>query len=236
MRIKGWILATTLIACGGGDESSAVDASAPPSDGNSNNGADASMADARIGPDAMPNQQMTFFATSVGTGAMGGNLGGLAGADAKCQNLATIGGAGTRTWRAYLSTGNTGPGPVGDARDRIGSGPWHNQKGEMVAADLTSLHQNGILGSLILDELGNAIPGNEHDILTGSNADGTLSDDYNTCSNWTDGTTEFQRTVGHSDSTVENGESWNSVHTGACDEASLNNHAGTGRIYCFAID
>jgi hypothetical protein len=188
------------------------------------------------GPDAQPNPAMSFFVTSTGSGAAGGNLGGLAGADAKCQNLATNGGAGTRTWRAYLSTGATGPGPIEDARDRIGAGPWSNQKGNVVAANLTALHTNGILGNLMFDELGDPVPGSEHDVLTGTATDGTLSNETQTCDNWTNGTVNSQAQVGHTDTEPNDGESWNSQHSGSCDEAALLGNAGVGRLYCFAID
>jgi len=195
-----------------------------------------STADARVGPDAMPNLSMSFFVTSTGSGASGGDLGGLAGADAKCQNLATNGGAGGRTWHAYLSTGSTGPAPVVDARDRIGTGPWFNQQGTMIATNLTTLHANGVLGNLMFDELGEEVPGSEHDILTGTGTDGRLSDETQTCDNWTNGTINSQAQVGHSDTESGDGESWNSQHSGSCDEASLAGNAGAGRLYCFAID
>lgn len=226
-------------ACGGDDDDDGGQIDSGPGDFDGGSGAidgGGQAADARIGPDAMPNTTMSFFVTSTGSGASGGNLGGLSGADAKCQNLATNGGAGARTWRAYLSTGNVGPGPIVDARDRIGSGPWFNQKGEMVAVNVTALHANGILGNLMYDELGQVVPGNEHDALTGTAPDGTLNSDSETCDNWTNGTLDSQGQVGHTDTEVDDGESWNSQHSGSCDEASLNGNAGSGRIYCFAID
>lgn len=227
-------IACSNSACG--DSSSGSD-----SDGGAlrdgSNGADGgAQADARIGPDAVPNTSMSFFVTSTGSGASGGDLGGLAGADAKCQDLATSGGAGARTWHAYLSTGNTGPGAAVNARDRIGSGPWFNQQGTMVAASVADLHASSILGELIFDELGNAIPGDEHDALTGTASDGTLNSDSETCENWTNGTENSQGQVGHTDTEVGDGESWNSQHSGSCDETSLNGNAGAGRIYCFATN
>lgn len=227
------------IACGNfacGDSSGSETDGGTAQDGSSGTDGGGAQADARIGPDAMPNTSMSFFVTSTGSGASGGNLGGLAGADAKCQNLATRGGAGARTWQAYLSTGNTGPGNAVDARDRIGSGPWFNQEGTMVAASVADLHSSSILGELIFDELGNAIPGNEHDALTGTASDGTLNSDSETCDNWTNSTENSQGQVGHTDTEVGDGESWNSQHSGSCDEASLNGNAGTGRIYCFATN
>ncbi len=193
--------------------------------------------DVNLNPDATPNLSMSFFATSTGSGVNGGDLGGLAGADAKCQNLATLAGAGGRTWQAYLSTGATGPGPMVDARDRIGVGPWRNQQGDLVASSLEALHTDGLLATVILTELGALVPSNEHDILTGSATDGTLFDSEVTCNNWTDGTMNTQGQVGHADIAPDDeGESWNSQHSGSCDQASLMGNAGAGRLYCFAID
>lgn len=197
---------------------------------------DAAAFDAGLTPDATVNAVMTFFVTSTGSGSSGGNLGGLTGADAKCQALGSAGGAGGRTWRAYLSTGATGPGPIVDAGDRIGAGPWVNQQGVSVAADLSSLHTSGILGSVVLDEFGAPVPSNEHDVLTGTATDGTLHDDSTTCDNWTDGSLNTQGQVGHCDTETGDGESWNSQHSGSCDAASLAGNAGSGRLYCFAID
>jgi hypothetical protein len=194
----------------------------------------ATAADARVGPDALPNTVMTFFVTSTGNGTRGGDLGGLSGADGKCQNRAIIGGAGSRTWHAYLSTDS----PVVNARDRIGSGPWFNQAGTMVAADLTALHNN-IAGTLVLDEMGQPVPSDplDHDILTGSTADGNVMSGK-TCSDWTDSTAASGGQVGHAD--IPAGElgdqSWNSQHDPQCSQSALASTAGTGRIYCFAIN
>lgn len=207
-----------------------VDAATAASDG------DVTAPDASVGPDAQPNLTLSFFVTSTGSGANGGNLGGLAGADAKCQALGTAGGAGMRTWRAYLSTGNNGPGPIVSARDRIGTGPWFNQKGAMVAANFTDLHNNGMHADLIFTEQGAVVPSTEHDILTGSATDGTISQDTETCDNWTNGTVDSQRQVGHADTVDGDGESWNSQHSGSCDEAAIIGNAGSGRVYCFAAD
>lgn len=185
-------------------------------------------------PDATPNTVMSFFVTSTGNGANGGNLGGLSGADAKCESLANAAGGGSRTWRAYLSTDN----PLVNARDRIGTGPWHNHQGVMVASNLTTLH-SGVAGDLILDELGALVPSDplDHDILTGSTADGNLVPGK-TCADWTDSTDASGGQVGHADVAAEDlgSESWNSQHDPQCSEAALNSTAGTGRIYCFAID
>ena len=140
-------------------------------------------------------QQMTFFVTSANPGK-GGDLGGLAGADAHCKALATAVGAGNRTWRAYLST--QGANAV-NARDRIGKGPWRNAKGEVVAKDLADLHEGaaGLTKQTALTEAGAIVNGrgdtpNMHDILTGSQADGTAfpATEDRTCGNWTRSGTE----------------------------------------------
>jgi hypothetical protein len=198
-----------------------------------------------------PAQPMTFFVTSVGFGK-GGNLGGLAGADAHCQALAKAVGAGDREWHAYLST--QGPNAV-NARDRIGKGPWVNAKGGSVARDLEHLHGDTLdlarLGNTLtrataLTEKGDQVPGvpfpggpsvpNEHDILTGSQPDGRAYTDSadHTCNNWTSETTGNAQ-LGHSDRTGGPGTSWNSVHASAgCSPEALVKTGGSGRFYCFA--
>lgn len=187
---------------------------------------------------------MTFFLTSEGPGD-GANFGGLAGADAHCQSLAAAVGAGSRTWRAYLST--TGANGV-NARDRIGAGPWRNVAGVVVARDLDVLHfENNLTKETVLNELGEMTPGrgdtpNQHDILTGSYLDGTAvdSDQDTTCGNWTsnaDG--EGSAMVGHFDRTGggRNPNSWNSAHgSRGCSQANLQATGGNGYFYCFAID
>lgn len=178
---------------------------------------------------------MTFFATSVGSGANGGDLGGLRGADATCQMLADAVGQGDCTWHAYLSTSTV------DARDRIGSGPWVNSAGETIAADVDALHNDGLSNGdpqHVLDENGVEVPGNEHDILTGSNEDGTLLADT-TCQDWTSSSNQDTARVGHSD--IPNNPmfspSWNSAHdTPGCHQGGLEQTGGSGRLYCFAID
>jgi hypothetical protein len=193
-----------------------------------------------------PPQPMRFFVTSEdGTG----NLGGLAGADAKCQRLAAAAGAGDRTWRAYLST--QGPGAV-NARDRIGAGPWHNAKGEIIANNVADLHgdierdRNNIYKGSALDERGNIVPGrgdmpNKHDILTGSDSHGRAfpAGEDRTCRNWTydgdDATARAQ--VGHHDRNGGNTSSWNSGHAApGCNAAALARVGGAGKLYCFAIN
>jgi hypothetical protein len=182
-------------------------------------------------------EAMGFFITSLGNGAMGGDHGGLTGADAFCQGLADAVGAGARSWRAYLSTSQV------DARDRIGAGPWRNAAGQVVAADLASLHAGGIDPALMLTEAGappdGEVPGQEHDILTGSNEDGTAHG--NTCQDWTSNDSSDSARVGHHDwsiipNPVSPNQNWNSVHNTPCDEAGLVNNLGTGRLYCFAAD
>lgn len=190
--------------------------------------------------------EMGFFITSVGIGD-GGNLGGLAGADAHCQALAEDAGAGHRTWRAYLST--QGEGAV-NARDRIGSGPWANANGLVMATGVDNLHydNSNFNWQYTLDENGNQfasrIDGDpdftEHDVLTGSQLDGTAfpPGEDQTCSNWTSNG-EGSARVGHADrySFSTPGSSWNSSHgTPGCSQEALVSVGGAGLLYCFAID
>ena len=189
---------------------------------------------------------MTFFITSTPIGK-GGNLGGLAGADAHCQALATAAGAGGRTWRAYLST--QGPNAV-NARDRIGKGPWHNVKGQSVARDLEHLHGDTLelarLGNTLtrvtaLSEKGEPIKGagespNQHDILTGTQPDGRAYTDSadHTCNNWTSEDAGSAQ-VGHHDRAGGPNISWNSVHASkGCSQQALVGTGGAGLLYCFA--
>lgn len=193
---------------------------------------------------------MTFFVTSKGSGD-GANLGGLAGADALCQTRAAAVGAGNRTWRAYLSTQAANGQPAVNARDRIGTGPWYNAKGTLIAKDNSDLHGdtldqarrgNGITKLNALTEEGEVLQGmgdtlNQHDILTGSQPDGTAYTDSadHTCHNWTsDGAGSAQ--LGHDD---RNGSSisWNSAHPSrGCSQANLVSTGGAGLLYCFAIN
>lgn len=184
---------------------------------------------------AVACEGMSFFVTSVGSGAVGGNLGGLVGADQTCQTLAMAAGQGACTWRAYLSTTDE------DARDRIGEGPWMNAAGDVVAADLTALHTDGVSNGKpmhMMDENGASIPAAEHDILTGSEEDGTVTDG-GTCADWTsDGGNDGAR-VGHSDipGNPAFSPSWNAAHTvGGCSQQNLISTNGAGRLYCFAAD
>jgi hypothetical protein len=186
---------------------------------------------------AAPN--MSFFITSAGPGN-GANLGGLEGADQHCAKLAQAVGAGGKTWRAYLST--NGPGGV-NAKDRIGSGPWHNSKGVAVAQSVADLHsdKNNLTKQTSITEKGEVVNGrgdtpNRHDILTGSNPDGTAS--QNTCNNWTSGG-EGSAQVGHHDRVGggDNPTSWNSSHASrGCSQENLRGTGGDGLFYCFATN
>ncbi len=189
------------------------------------------------------NNSMSFFITSVGSGN-GANLGGLEGADAHCAALATAVGAGGKTWRAYLST--QGAGGV-NARDRIGSGPWYNAKGVQIAANVDELHSEAALTGKenSLTEAGNMVKGrgdepNQHDILTGSQADGTAFTDGtdHTCNNWTS-SSEGTAAVGHFDRQGggANPTSWNRAHPSrSCSQEDLIATGGNGYFYCFATN
>jgi hypothetical protein len=191
--------------------------------------------------------QMTFFVTSAGSGA-GANLGGLAGADKQCQTLAAAAGAGNRSWRAYLSAGARDGQPAVNARDRIGSGPWRNAKGEVIATSVADLHSdnNNITKETALTETGDMVPGvgdtpNQHDILTGSAADGTLmvGEGDTTCGNWTSTSADGAAQVGHHDRRGLNAgvNSWNAVHASrGCSQENLVATGGSGRLYCFAAN
>lgn len=193
---------------------------------------------------------MSFFVTSKNPGT-GANLGGLAGADALCQSLATDAGAGDKTWRAYLSAAATDTQVAVDARDRIGTGPWYNFAGALIATSVTDLHssENMIDKEKGLTEVGGVVNGrgdspNVHDILTGSNADGTLAlaedSGDTTCSNWTSEAADGSAVVGHHDrmgpDTLETAASWNAAHgSRGCSLENLNSTGGGGLLYCFAI-
>jgi hypothetical protein len=184
---------------------------------------------------------MSFFITSASPGD-GANLGGLAGADAHCQSLAEAAGAGAKTWRAYLSTSTE------NARDRIGAGPWQNAKGEVIAASVDELHSdaNKLTKETGLNEKGEVVNGrgdepNRHDILTGSNADGTVAGDQ-TCGDWTLNGAEGAAMLGHHDrmgpDTLPTATSWNAAHAsrGGCSQDALKGTGGDGLIYCFATN
>jgi hypothetical protein len=191
---------------------------------------------------------MSFFVTSEPLNGTG-KLGGLAGADAHCKALATAAGAKRTQWVAYLSVTGT------HAKDRILSGPWYNQKKEVFAANQAALHALPAItpgdmpsrdayiaakpdDALFLDEKGMAVPGAEHDILTGSNPDGTLLAG-NTCMDWTSDSADDMAMLGHSDTpgSTQYSPSWNAAHASSgCDAASLVSTGGEGRLYCFATD
>jgi hypothetical protein len=191
----------------------------------------------------------TFFITSAGPGK-GADLGGLPGADAHCAKLATAAGINGKTWHAYLST--QGPGAV-NARDRIGKGPWQNTKGLVVATSVADLHSanNKLNKQNSLSEKGDIINGrgdtpNRHDILTGSQPDGTAfpAGQDRTCNNWTSSTTGSAM-LGHHDRQGlrddDASKSWNSSHPsrgpgGGCTQADLKSTGGDGLLYCFAAD
>lgn len=205
---------------------------------------------------------MSFFVTSVGLGK-GADLGGLAGADKHCQALATAAGAGSRTWRAYLSVekARDGTAPAVNARDRIGAGPWRNASGEMIAKDVAQLHaDNNVTKGTALNERGEIINGHgdmpvRHDILTGSTDDGTPygggGDREFTCNKWTKGEDDPPAIaiVGHHDRTGHDGSttgstrrllnprSWTFAHqTRGCSQEALRSTGGEGLFYCFAVD
>ncbi len=194
------------------------------------------------------NPALSFFITSVGMGK-GANLGGLAGADAHCQKLAEAVGAGKREWRAYLSRQAVNGAAAVNAKDRIGAGPWFNAKGLQVAANIADLHSknNKLSKENSLTETGNAVPGrgdavNQHDMLTGTHADGTAYDAAAdmTCSNWSSETTG-KAMLGHHDRHGVAGNidstSWNEAHASSgCSQANLVSTGGAGYFYCFAAD
>ena len=189
------------------------------------------------GAAAAQDTSPSFFVTSQGPGK-GADLGGLQGADAHCASLAEAAGITGKTWHAYLSTNEA------NARDRVGSGPWYNVKGEKIADDVASLHSdtNGITKQTALDEKGNTVNGrgdnpNRHDILTGSNPDGTAAEQ--TCENWTSSSAEGSAMVGHHDrmglDDTAAAKSWNSSHPSrGCSQEALRSTGGDGLVYCFA--
>jgi len=190
----------------------------------------------------------TFFVTSVGSGK-GADLGGLEGADRHCQSLAEAAGIRGRTWRAYLSTQAADGAAAVNARDRIGRGPWQNAKGVVIARDVAELHgpDNNLNKQTALTEAGAMVKGrgdtpNEHDILTGSQPDGSAFSgaEDRTCGNWTKSGTDGAAMVGHHDRMGLNEEppakSWNASHPtrGGCSQDALRSTGGAGLFYCFA--
>ena len=197
---------------------------------------------------------ISFFLTSNGPGK-GGDLGGIAGADRHCQSLAQAAGAGAgaKTWRAYLSTQAADGQAAVNAKDRIGKGPWQNAKGAVIAKDVADLHSasNNLTKQTALSEKGEVISGagdtpNRHDVLTGSQADGTAfaAGEDRTCKNWTS-STQGAAMVGHFDRKGlrddEPSKSWNTSHPsrgpdGGCSQADLKSTGGDGLMYCFAAN
>ena len=228
IRIGGLAAAIAMVVLVGGSQAQTPPAAPPPQ------------------PPQFPN--MTFFVTSVG-GPQGANYGGLEGADRHCQTLAAKAGAGGKTWRAYLSTQAVGGAAAVNAKDRIGAGPWVNAKGVQIAASVADLHSanNKIGPDTIVAENGRLIPSrlytvNQHDILTGSQADGTAfsPDKDMTCGNWTK-SGEGNAMLGHADRMGlrddDASKSWNTSHPSrACDAPSLVATGGAGLLYCFAAN
>lgn len=204
------------------------------------------------GPQPPQSPNMTFFIVSSGPGK-GADLGGLAGADARCQQFAQRAGAGAKTWRAYLSTQAEGNTPAVNARDRIGTGPWQNFKGEVIARTVDELHgdANKMGPTTTITEAGNMVPTsgftpNYHDVLTGSTADGRAfpAGEDRTCKNWTSSTAGAAM-LGHMDrrglTDDATARSWNSSHPsrgaeGGCSARDLNGTGGNGLYYCFAAN
>jgi hypothetical protein len=196
----------------------------------------------------------TFFVTSIGIGN-GANLGGVAGADNHCQELAQAAGANApamKTWHAYLSTQAADGKTAINARDRIGKGPWQNSKGVVIARDVAELHgANNLTKQTALSEKGDVINGrgdtpNRHDMLTGSQPDGTAftPGEDRTCKNWTS-STQGSAMLGHADRMGlrddDASKSWNSSHPsrgpeGGCSQADLKSTGGDGLMYCFAVN
>ena len=195
-------------------------------------------------PTQPQSPDMTFFVTGNGLGK-GADLGGIEGADAYCQRLATGAGAGAKTWRAYLSTQPADGKPAINARDRIGKGPWKNAKGVVVATSVEDLHSdaNKLSKDNSLTEKGAVVNGrgdtpNTHDILTGSTLDGRVSTDAgdSTCKNWTS-STDGTAQLGHFDRTGGNSISWVNAHPSrSCSQPDLIATGGNGLFYCFAAE
>jgi hypothetical protein len=201
---------------------------------------------AQDAPKAKSKNGMTFFVTSAGSGK-GADLGGLAGADQHCQTLAKAAGAGKHTWHAYLSTSPEGTNPAVNARDRIGKGPWRNAKGEVIASNAKQLHaENKITKQTALNEKGEVVNGrgdtpNRHDMLTGSQPDGTAfaTGQDMTCGNWTK-SGDGSAMLGHHDRMGlrddAESKSWNSSHPSkGCSQEALRGTGGDGLFYCFAV-
>jgi hypothetical protein len=212
--------------------------------------APAPAASAAARPAELP-KEFSFFITSEPIGK-GADLGGVAGADAHCQQLATAVGAGRKTWHGYLSTQAADGQPAVNARDRIGSGPWVNARGAVVARDLAHLHGdtlelaqlgNNLTRATVFTEKNEAIKGfgdkpNQHDVLTGSLPDGRAYTDAadHTCRNYTTSASDGSVQLGHFDRTGGGNTSWNSAHRSrGCSQENLISTGGAGLLYCFAV-
>jgi hypothetical protein len=224
-----------IVACGGRDNAPPPTAAAAPASSTPSSKPPASL---EMGG---AKSVTRFFVTSRGVGH-GGDLGGLAGADAHCQALATAEGSGDHTWRAYLSTSATNTTPAVNARDRIGTGPWYNALGDRIAMSVEDLHSghDAITDESALTERGDMVDPKAHDILTGSRPDGTAfpAGDDRTCGNWTSSDAGHAQ-AGHADrrGSEPNASSWNSAHaTQGCSQTALATTGGNGLYYCFAAD
>lgn len=198
-----------------------------------------------VGHSQAPDSSLSFFITgrSLGTG---GNFGGLAGADAHCQQLADSVGAGNRVWRAYLSTQAVGEIPAVNARDRIGAGPWFNVNKVMVAANLAALHDTAnrttINATNGLTHRGAAVASNLHDLVTGTKFNGMapLAGVDSTCGNWTSATTGGAIVGHHNRQGISSNicqSCWSQAHrTNGCTQTNLQQGGGAGYFYCFAAD
>lgn len=234
----------------GGSGGSGATGGSAGSSGSSGSGGSAGSAGSSGAGGSAGGTGMSFFVSSTPPSGTG-DLDGLSGADQHCKTLAQAAGSTKTQWVAYLSASDGGNGSPVHAKDRIGSGPWYNADGEVFSPTLTALHptidptqdRTGYIAvkpadALFMDETGAAVPGSEHDILTGSNADGTLYADR-TCEDWTSSAANRSAQVGHSDtpSNTQFSPSWNSAHESQdCTAAGLIARGGTGRIYCFATD
>ena len=231
------LLALAALALAGAPAARAQSASAP--------------APAASAPRELP-KDFSFFLTSQPIG-QGGNLGGLAGADAHCQKLATAVGFGRRTWRAYLSTQAADGQAAINARDRIGAGPWTNARGAVIARDVAHLHGdtielaqlgNNLSKATAYTETGETRPGfgdkpNQHDVITGSLPDGRAYADVadHTCRNYTSSATDASTQLGHFDRAGGGNTSWNSAHKSrGCSQDNLVSTGGAGYLYCFAAN
>lgn len=244
---RRWMISVLIASLAGFVASCDDDSDKKADDSPATGDEDAEVATHDAGPDEAPNS-LSFFVTS--DKSMTGDLGGLPGADARCQALAKAAGAGARTFHAYLSVEHdpANGGAASDARDRIGKGPWYNAKGVLLAEDVDALHARSGDPELFLDEKGEKINGqwegsptpNEHDVLTGSDANGRVLPGK-TCADWTSAGADVTAQVGHTDGLgpMRNGappyNSWQSSHENMnCQDTAP--RGGAGRLYCFAID